>query len=202
MFKLPFLIRATYFIPGERVILRSPHSRHYREWARLRRESRSFLQPWEPLWSGDELEKSSWHRRVRRSNREWWSGSGYHFLIFDRDQNRLVGGITLGNVRRGVAQTGQIGYWMGQKYSGQGLMHAAVCTLLPFAFQTLALNRVEAACIPSNERSIRVLEKAGFTREGLARSYLRINGIWQDHLLYALVASDSQPSAAKTLEKG
>ena len=111
--------------------------------------------------------------------------------IFRRSDNALVGGITLANVRRGVAQAGSIGYWIGEPFARQGLMSAALHALMPFSFVTLRLHRLEAACIPTNLASTRLLEKSGFEREGYARQYLCINGIWQDHLLYARIRDDS-----------
>ena len=109
---------------------------------------------------------------------------GYAFLIFRSRDNALVGGLTLANIRRGVAQAGSLGYWMGLPYMRQGYMTAAVRAVIPFAFATLRLHRLEAACIPTNAGSIRLLENTGFVREGYAREYLCINGMWQDHLLY------------------
>ena len=100
----------------------------------------------------------------------------------------MVGGITLSNVRRGVAQMGSIGYWVGQPFARQGHTLAAVNAVTRFSFDRLGLHRVEAACIPTNEPSRGVLLKAGFTQEGLARAYLRINGIWHDHLLFGMVS--------------
>jgi ribosomal-protein-alanine N-acetyltransferase len=97
----------------------------------------------------------------------------------------LVGGITLANIRRGVAQAGSIGYWVGESYARTGIMSAALRAMIPFSFGTLRLHRLEAACIPTNAASIGLLEKSGFQREGYARQYLCINGMWQDHLLYA-----------------
>jgi ribosomal-protein-alanine N-acetyltransferase len=96
-----------------------------------------------------------------------------------------LGGLTLANIRRGVAQAGSLGYWMGLSFVRHGYMTAAVRAVLPFAFASLRLHRVEAACIPTNAASIRLLEKTGFVREGYAREYLCINGVWQDHLLFA-----------------
>ena len=111
-------------------------------------------------------------------------------MIFENQTGRLTGGISMGNIRRGVAQSAQIGYWMGEQHAGKGYMGAAIRLLLEHGFDVMRLNRIEAACIPDNERSIRVLEKAGFRREGLLRSYLRINGAWRDHFLYAITADD------------
>jgi ribosomal-protein-alanine N-acetyltransferase len=101
--------------------------------------------------------------------------------------------LTLANIRRGCAQTGNLGYWTGAAHARQGYMTAAVGGFLPFAFQTLRLHRIEAACIPANIASIRLLEKTGFRREGFAREYLCIDGVWQDHLLYARLKHDPAP---------
>ena len=111
-------------------------------------------------------------------------------MIFRSDDNAMVGGLTLANIRRGVAQAGSIGYWVGAPFARKGYMTAAVRALIPFGFRMLGLHRLEAACIPANIASISLLEKTGFTREGYARSYLCINGAWQDHLLYARLNDD------------
>ncbi|MDN2566826.1 GNAT family N-acetyltransferase [Aquibium sp. A9E412] len=190
MFALPFFRRDQPALRGQNVFLRAPAAEDYEEWAALRRQSRGFLEPWEPRWARDELDRSAWRLRLRRYREELDRGSGYAFLIFETAQGRLVGGISLGNIRRGVAQSAQIGYWMGEPYAGKGLMLEALRLVVRFAFQTLRLHRVEAACIPRNTRSVRLLEKAGFRREGLLRSYLRINDTWQDHCLYALIAGE------------
>ncbi|TKT81156.1 GNAT family protein [Aquamicrobium sp. LC103] len=194
---LPFLRRPQFQIKGRRALLRLPEFSDYHEWATLRGESRAFLEPWEPRWSPDELERSAWRHRVHRYREEYARGTAIAFLIFELEKNRLIGGITIGNIRHGVSQSAQIGYWMGERYAGQGYMQDAIAALLDYAFNTLRLHRVEAACIPDNARSIRVLEKAGFRREGLLRSYLRINGIWQNHFLYALIADEHRTSARR-----
>lgn len=192
MFPLSFLRRDVPALRGERVCLRPPVADDYEEWTSLRRRSRAFLEPWEPQWGPDELTRRSWRRRLRRYREEADKGSGLSFLIFENANKRLVGGISIGNIRRGVAQSAQIGYWMGEEFAGQGLMLDALRLVVPFGFNTLRLHRIEAACIPENTRSVRLLEKAGFRREGLLRSYLRINGMWQDHYLYALIADERQ----------
>ncbi len=190
MFALPFFRQPKPTLGGQKVTLRPPVTSDYAQWAALRRESQHFLSPWEPKWASDELDRGAWRQRMRRYREEMAQGSGIPFLIFEKSTGKLAGGITLGNIRHGVAQSGQIGYWMGVGHAGKGYMHEAVDLVVSFGFETLRLHRIEAACIPSNDRSIRVLEKAGFRREGLLRSYLRINGAWQDHLLYALIAGD------------
>lgn len=177
-------------IVGDKVNLRIPQMSDYAEWAALREQSRSFLVPWEPTWPLDDLTRAAFRRRLRRYSDDVRSDQAYSFFIYHNVDDVLVGGLTLANIRRGVAQTGSIGYWVGAPFARQGLMTAALRALLPFAFDTLRLHRIEAACIPTNTASIRLLERTGFHREGYAREYLCINGTWQDHLLYALLKHD------------
>jgi len=198
VFAFPFLRRDLPALKGEKVTLRLPLTSDYNEWAALRRESRNFLERWEPRWTPDELDRAAWRHRIGRYREDHAQGTAIAFFIIEKEHGRLAGGITLGNIRHGVAQSGHIGYWMGERYAGRGLMTDAVKVLSRFAFDTLRLHRIEGACIPDNARSIRVLEKAGFSREGLLRSYLRINGIWQDHYLYARIEDDPPATERRT----
>jgi [ribosomal protein S5]-alanine N-acetyltransferase len=177
-------------ITGAGVTLRAPYSGDFAEWAALRETSRVFLMPWEPVWPVDDLTRSAFRRRLKRYAEDQRGDLAYAFLIFRSDDNVMVGGLTLANIRRGVAQAGSIGYWIGAPFAGKGYMTAAVRALIPYSFTTLRLHRLEAACIPDNTASVRLLEKNGFKREGYARGYLCINGIWQDHLLYARLKDD------------
>jgi ribosomal-protein-alanine N-acetyltransferase len=177
-------------IESDRVMLRTPQMSDYPAWAELRASSREFLMPWEPLWAPDELSRASFRRRVRHYLRDLREDVGYALFIYATATNTLVGGLTLCNVRRGVTQSCTLGYWIGANHAQQGYMTAAVRAVVPFVFDSLELHRLEAACLPTNTASIRLLEKTGFKSEGLARRYLRINGAWQDHLLYALLDSD------------
>jgi ribosomal-protein-alanine N-acetyltransferase len=180
-------------IAGQGVFLRAPQMADYSEWVALREASRDFLTPWEPTWPADDLTRASFRRRMKRYSEDQRSDLAYPLFIFRKSDGVLVGGLTLANVRRGCAQAGSLGYWMGAAYAGKGHMTAAVAAVLPFAFGTLRLHRVEAACIPANIASIRLLENTGFRREGFARQYLCIDGIWQDHLLYARLKDDAHP---------
>lgn len=180
-------------IRTQNLVLRAPLAGDHAEWAALRQESRAFLTPWEPLWTEDDLTRTSFRLRVKRAIREFAADEAYALFIFDARSETLLGGLTLGLVRRGVAQACTLGYWMGQPHAGKGHMTEAVRGAVKFAFSELALHRVEAACLPHNEPSRRLLERVGFQREGEARSYLRINGAWADHLLYAMLASDLRP---------
>ncbi len=179
-------------VQGANVWLRAPLLSDYAEWAELRAMSREHLTPWEPVWPRDDLTRSAYKRRVRHYQREARDDQGYAYSIFRTADDRLVGGITLSNLQRGVTQSATMGYWLGLPYAGKGLMSDAVCALIPFGFDVLRLHRLEAATQPRNTASMRVLERCGFEREGYARSYLKINGIWQDHVLFGLVA----PAAA------
>jgi len=178
-------------IVGRGIVLRAPQMSDYPEWAALRGESREFLTPWEPTWPADDLTRSSFRRRIKRYSEDHRADLAYAFFVFRSSDDTLVGGLTLANIRRGCAQAGSLGYWMGAPHARRGYMSAAVNAIVPFAFDTLKLHRIEAACIPENIASIRLLERASFKREGYARQYLCINGIWQDHLLYARIKGDT-----------
>jgi ribosomal-protein-alanine N-acetyltransferase len=178
-------------IEGQGVTLRLPQMAEFEEWAALRTASRDFLTPWEPSWPADDLTRAAFRRRLKRYAEDWRTDQSYAFFIFRKQDNLLLGGLTLANVRRGVAQAGSIGYWLGMPFASNGYMTAAVKGVLPFCFETLRLHRVEAACIPTNTASIRLLERCGFLREGYARQYLCINGVWQDHLLFARLKDDA-----------
>lgn len=175
---------------GEGVILRAPASGDYAAWSELREQSRDFLTPWEPNWPGDDLSRSAFKRRIRRYQRDMRDDRAYPFFIFRSADTQIVGGVTIANVRRAVAQTCSMGYWIGEPFARQGHMFSAVRTLVPFAFEHLGLHRIEAACLPHNQPSIGLLGKLGFEREGYARRYLKINGKWRDHILFARLSDD------------
>jgi ribosomal-protein-alanine N-acetyltransferase len=174
-------------------VLETPGRRHFAEWAWLREASREHLMPFEPQWAADDLTPRGFRRRLKRYRRERHDGTAYAYLVFRAADHSLVGGVTLSNVRRGVTQAASVGYWTGLPYVRQGYASDALSAILRHAFEDMALNRVEAACLPSNCASIGVLERAGFRHEGLARRYLKINGRWQDHLLFARLAEDAWP---------
>jgi ribosomal-protein-alanine N-acetyltransferase len=174
---------------GERVYLRPPERGDYEAWASLRARSRSFLIPWEPSWPADALSRASFRARIARYAEDWRTDQAYNFFVFSHE-DVLLGGIGLSNVRRGVAETASLGYWIGEPYARQGYMSAALPLVLDFAFGRLRLHRVEAACLPTNIPSRALLKKVGFQQEGLARQYLCIQGKWQDHLLFAILRED------------
>jgi ribosomal-protein-alanine N-acetyltransferase len=179
-----------HFIKGDGIYLRPGQMRDFDQWRWVREFSRDFLIPWEPTWGKDDLTRSAFRARLRRHGDEITRDEAYPFFIFRARDDVLMGGLTLGQVRRGVAQCATLGYWMGKPHAGKGHMAKAVRAAAGFAFDPLRLHRLEAACLPHNAASMRLLEGVGFTREGYARAYLKINCVWQDHVLYGLLEHD------------
>ena len=175
-------------LEGDGVILRPPRAGDYDAWSDLRRRSRAFLQPWEPAWPADDLSRAAYRRRLMAYQRDMDLGSGYCFVVLRASDQELVGGITLSNIRRGVAQMGTVGYWVGQPHARNGYILAATRAVCGFALGRMGLHRLEAACLPENEPSRRLLLRAGFELEGRATAYLKINGDWRDHLLFGMVS--------------
>ncbi|MGR6466509.1 GNAT family N-acetyltransferase [Rhizobium sp. PAMB 3182] len=183
-------------VENDTYLLRLPERKDFGQWAALRTISRNFLEPWEPAWNNADFTERSFHSRVDRNMAEFTNGQAIALFIFRKSDMALLGGITIGLIRRGVAQNCMIGYWMGEKHAGQGHMFAALGMVIQYIFSELRLHRIEAACIPENQRSIRLLEKSGFKREGLLRAYLKINGRWQDHVMFSLLESDRRTAEA------
>lgn len=190
LFKSSYRLPLEERVQGKSVYIRPPQDEDWKAWATLREQSRTFLVPWEPTWPVDSLTRHAYRRRLRHYAEEWQTGAGYAFFIFAKADDGLRGGITLSNVRRGVAQTGTLGYWVGAPYARQGVMSDGLSCVIEYAFQHLHLHRLEAACLPRNAASQGVLRKCGFREEGFAPKYLRINGVWEDHLLFALLADE------------
>ena len=183
-------------IIGPRLTLRPPTSSDYSDWAELRALSRAHLTPWEPSWSRDELSRPAYRRRLRAYAHDARDDHGYSLFI--AENRTLLGGVTLSNIRRGASQSASLGYWIGAPYAGRGNMQEAVRMIVEFAFGTLKLHRIEAACMIANTASQRVLEKNRFEREGLARRYLKINGRWEDHYTYSLLEPEARGTPAMT----
>jgi ribosomal-protein-alanine N-acetyltransferase len=177
-------------IETERMTLRLPQHADYTAWTRLRQASAAFLVPWEPVWSEDHLSRKSFTNRVYWANRAVTQGTALPLLLIRRSDGVLLGAITLDNIRRGPAQAGTLGYWMGAAHIRQGYMREAILGVVHHAFSVLDLSRIEAACLPENAASRGVLEKCGFKYEGVAQSYLQIAGRWRNHVLYASLRND------------
>lgn len=192
LFPKPGAQRPELAIIADGLHIRPPQMGDYEIWAALREQSRDFLQPWEPTWARDDLTRGAFRRRLERYARELERNEAFPFFIFRSSDRVLVGGLNLTNVRRGAASMASLGYWMGAPFAGRGVMSRAVRQVCNLAFTDLQLRRIEAACLPDNASSVHLLEKTGFVREGLAREYLSINGVWRDHLLFAKLAGDDR----------
>ncbi len=178
---------------GPFVYLRRASLRDSAAWISLRKASQSFLQPWEPLWDEQVLAPSGFTRFNNYHRDGWRDGHLRGFLIFHNESDDLLGGITLSNIRYGVNMSASIGYWIGAPHVRKGYMQEALILAMDYAFLSLRLNRVEASCMPDNLPSSRLLLKSGFAIEGEARAYLHINGVWEDHLMFSLLARDKRP---------
>ena len=183
-------LRASVEIETDRLLLRPPLTRDYERWVDLRRSSRSFLRPWEPSWSKDHLTNRAFRNRVVWADRAIRNGEALPLLLVERGTNTLFGGITLSNIRRQPAQAGTLGYWIGQDFARQGYMAEALVAVRDHAFNILDLSRLEAACLPENAASRKLLERCQFKYEGVAQAYLQINGRWRNHVLYACLRAD------------
>jgi len=177
-------------LTGKRVFLRPPKRRDALKWQKLRMSSKSFLVPWEPSWDASSCSRRAYLRYFKNSNYLANMDRAYSFLIFKTDDKTLLGGINIGNVRRGVSQSASLGYWIGEKHSRNGYMKEALKLLIPSLFVDLRLNRIEAATLEENIASKNLLKKIGFKKEGVLRKYLKINGTWRDHILYGLLEND------------
>jgi len=161
-------------------------------WAAVRQNNEEWLTPWEPrpvVGRPDVTnDQRAFSARCGARAREAQLGTGYGFGIFLDDH--LIGEVNLSSIRRGALQSGDIGYWIDRDHAGQGYMPESVVTVLAFAFEDLALHRVEIDIIPRNQRSRRVVEKLDLRSEGLAERLVEINGVWEDHIRYAITLEE------------
>jgi [ribosomal protein S5]-alanine N-acetyltransferase len=177
-------------VESDRMTLRLPMHADWTQWAELRHKSSAFLTPWEPVWSSDHLTRRSFTNRVYWAQRAEAQGTALALVMERREDRQLLGALTLDNIRRGPAQAGTLGYWIGAPHARQGYMREAILAVVHHAFDQLDLSRIEAACLPENQPSRGLLEKSGFKYEGVAQSYLQINGRWRNHVLYACLRGD------------
>lgn len=182
--------RRKFRLDTDRLILRPPEHGDFRAWADLRSDSRTFLKPWEPTWAPDHLSRKSFTNRVYWAQKSISNGTAVPLFLIRREDDTLLGAITLDNIRRGPAQAGTTGYWIGQPFARRGYMREAIEALVHHAFTTLDLSRIEAGCLPENTPSRRLLESCGYKYEGVAQSYLQIDGRWRNHVLYANLRHD------------
>lgn len=164
--------------------------RQHSEWLSLQQNSEVFLKHWEPVRSREHYTRQGFRNRVHWAARSLGQGRSLALFMIRREDDKLIGGITLDNVRKGPSQAGTVGYWVGQDYARKGYMREALAAVTQYAFTTMDLSRIEAACLPENKPSRALLESSGFKYEGVAQSYLQIAGRWRTHVLYANLRSD------------
>ncbi len=193
---LPFRRIAPPTVETARLLLRLPEMSDHTDWARLRRDGEGFLRDWEPSWSIDHFSRKAFRNRVYWAYRAREENRALPLFLVRREDDRLLGAITLDNIRRGPAQSASVGYWIGPEFARQGYMTEALAAVIEHAFGPLDLSRVEAACLAENVASRALLDRAGFRHEGVAQSYLQINGRWRDHELYALLRADRRVRVA------
>ena len=157
----------------------------------VRKHNREFMEPWEPDRDPSFYTRAAQARELALDEEAWARGTGFAFAVLDAaDGDRLVGRVALSNVVRGAWQNATLGYWVDERANGRGHATTGVRLALGFAFEHAGLHRVQPAIMPRNVRSRRVVEKCGFRHEGVALRYLKINGVWEDHDLYAMTTED------------
>lgn len=170
---------------GERVVLSFPKWEDYEEWAFIRKNNKSFLEPFEPKWPQDALSQNFFKRRLERQKKDMEEGRGLFFLI--RLNDKIIGGINLNSMQYGAAMQASLGYWLDKDHLKQGYMSESLQLIIDYCFFQLKMNRLNAACLPDNHSSIKLLLKNGFEEEGYAKKYLQIDEVWEDHRLFGLV---------------
>ena len=184
-------LHAPLTLHGHRVTLRTLDEGDYDAWLEVRTRCHDWLVKWEPRSvhaSHLAEDRRSFSSRCAIRERERQMGTGFGFGIFY--QGRFVGEITLSSIQRGPFQNGFIGYWVDQAWAGRGLAPEAVVLVLRFAFEDLRLHRVEIAIVPRNRPSRRVMEKLALREEGVSVRFLEIDGVWEDHVRYAITAEE------------
>lgn len=184
------LIKRKIKIETERLTLRTPIHSDFRAWTALRLQSEAYLTKWEPSWAEDHLTRKAFTNRVYWASRSITGGTAMPLFLIRREDQSLIGAITLDNIRRGPAQSATLGYWTGEPFARRGYMREAIDAVVHQAYTRLDISRVEAACLPENAASRGLLEKTGFKYEGVAQSYLQIDGRWRTHVLYAALRGD------------
>jgi ribosomal-protein-alanine N-acetyltransferase len=179
-------------LKGRRILLRPLRAADFEAWRSVRQRSADWLLKWEPRLPPGQPDPtrsaSAFAARCSARQREWQLGSGYGFGIFVAGQ--FVGEINLSGLQRGPFQNAYVGYWIGEEYAGAGYVPEALVVLARLAFDDLGLHRIQVAIIPRNDKSRRVVDKLGLREEGVAERYLEINGVWEDHVRYAITSEE------------
>ena len=180
-------------LEGPRVLLRSPRATDVPEVRRVLRRNENHLRPWSPAPppGEDPTSLTEISKAILRQRREWKRGEAYLFYVTLRgDAETIIGRVALTSVVRGAFRNAYLGYWIDADYQNRGLMTEAVAQATTFAFEQVKLHRVQAAVMPANAGSLRLLDKLAFRREGVALRYLQIAGRWEDHVIFAVTTEE------------
>ena len=180
------------YIESSRVIIRYPKRRDWKAWVNLRQESYNFLQKWEPYWDINQCNRSSYMRQLKTQRTKAVYDLAYSFLCFRKDNKDLLGGINISNIQRGVIQTCNIGYWLGERNIGYGYMEESIKAIIPYIYEQLKIHRIQAFTLEDNIASRKLIEKVNFKKEGVLREAMKINNEWKDHLIYSLLINDNK----------
>ena len=167
-------------------------------YAAVLQRNRDFLAPFDPVREPAYFTEIGQRALLGMALAERKEDRAYSFAILDAPDGEPVGRVTLSSIVRGAWHNANIGYWVAREHNAKGLATQAVRKAVAFAFGEAGLHRVQAAVMPRNAASIRVVEKAGFRREGLALHYLKIHGVWEDHAIFAVTVEDGPPDGVRS----
>ena len=180
------------WVSGRRISLRPLRDEDYDDWREVRLPKEEWLLKWEPLrppGTPDPVrDRSAFHARCDARRRDRQAGLGYSFGVFVGDA--FAGEMNLSSIHRGAHQSCYIGYWIDERHAGRGYTPEALVAAMEFAFDEINLHRVQISIIPRNTASHRVVEKLDIRAEGIAQRYLQINGVWEDHVRYAVTSEE------------
>lgn len=186
-----------------RLLLRPLRPADFSSFKDVRGRCHSWLTKWEPrrpAGSPDPAtDSAAFATRCAARERERQLGTGYAFGVFVGEE--FAGEINVNNVVRGAFQSGHVGYWVDEKFAGQGVTPEGLVGVFGFVFDQVGLHRLEIAIIPRNAASLRVVEKLAIRREGQSARYLEIDGIWEDHVRFGVTAEEWQARRDELTER-
>ncbi|MGF9982173.1 GNAT family protein [Bacillus subtilis] len=179
-------------LKGKTIYVRPLEVTDAEENLRLQSENRDFFEQFSMIRADDYYTVEGQRKRITEYQERLEKDEEYHFGVFTASDDRLIGTVSLFQIIRGALQTAFIGYFLDKAHNGKGIMTEAVRLVVDYAFHELKLHRIEAGVMPRNLGSMRVLEKAGFHKEGIARKNVKINGVWEDHQVLAILNPDDE----------
>lgn len=177
----------------DRLVVRLVYERDAWRLADYYSENRQFLKPWEPYRDESYYSHSGWQARLAMIEEMHQQQSAFYFALMDEDEKEILGVANYSNLVRGAFNACYLGYSLGDKWQGQGLMFEALTSTNRYMLRVQSLHRIMANYMPHNPRSGNLLARLGFEKEGYAKDYLLIDGQWQDHVLTALTNNNWQP---------